>query len=379
MKRYLTMALGLLAGGLFLLPSLGADEKKAEERKTIELCICLDTSNSMDGLIGSAKAKLWDIVNELAKAKPMPNLKVALYSYGNNGYDPKTGWVRQELDFTTDLDKVNEKLFGLKTYGGTEYVGRVTRDAMHQLKWSEDAGTLKIIFVCGNEAATQDPEVKLEPLAETAARRGIVVNTIYCGLATHPEAQGWKHFADLAEGRFASINQERGAVAIVTPHDKELAKLSSEINLTYCFWGKDAKNLADNQRRQDANAAQAGLGVAAARAQSKGGGAYRFEDHDLVEKLKNDPKFDVKTIKEEELNDELKKMKPEEREKHIKELLAKREMLQKEINELSKKREAYIAEELKKQGSKADQAFDEAVKSLLREQAKKKGIEIPEK
>ena len=41
----------------------------------------------MNGLIDSAKNKLWDIVNELAKAKPTPNLRVALYSYGHTTYD----------------------------------------------------------------------------------------------------------------------------------------------------------------------------------------------------------------------------------------------------------------------------------------------------
>ena len=38
-----------------------------EER--IQLAILLDTSNSMDGLIGQAKSQLWKVVNELARAR----------------------------------------------------------------------------------------------------------------------------------------------------------------------------------------------------------------------------------------------------------------------------------------------------------------------
>ena len=53
----------------------------------VEVVLCLDVSSSMDGLIASAKQKLWDIVNDLARAKPTPELRVALYSYGNNAYD----------------------------------------------------------------------------------------------------------------------------------------------------------------------------------------------------------------------------------------------------------------------------------------------------
>src|SRR3954471_15526373 len=124
-----------------LLPGLSVASVWADppvRGKPVDLVICLDVSNSMDGLIDSAKRKLWDIVNDLGKAKPTPKLRVALYSYGNDGYDPKVGWVRKELDLTTDPDKVSEKLFGLKTNGGTEYVGRVCRDALQQLQWSND-------------------------------------------------------------------------------------------------------------------------------------------------------------------------------------------------------------------------------------------------
>src|SRR5262245_31047136 len=212
-----------------------ADETVKSSTKSIDVAICLDVSNSMDGLIGSAKAKLWDIVNDLGKAKPTPALRVALVSYGNDGYDPEVGWIRKELDFTNDHDKVNDKLFGLTTNGGTEYVSRVCRDALDQLQWSKDPATLKIIFVCGNEPASQDPEVKLKDIAEKAVRSGVIINPIYCGNPADADAQDWKQFADLSEGRFASINQNRGAVAVATPFDKELATLSGQINSTFCF------------------------------------------------------------------------------------------------------------------------------------------------
>src|SRR5437660_12157709 len=114
--------------------------------KSIDVVICLDVSNSMDGLIASAKTKLWDIVNDLAKAKPTPDLRVALYSYGNDGYDAKIGWVRKELDLSTDLDALYQKLNALTTNGGTEYVARVCRDALEQQKWADDKDALRIIF-----------------------------------------------------------------------------------------------------------------------------------------------------------------------------------------------------------------------------------------
>ncbi len=366
-----------LAGLALVLTTTTAEEAKVVKGKNIELVICLDTSNSMDGLIDSAKRKLWEIVNELGKAKPTPNLKVGLFSYGNDNYDRNAGWVRKELDLTGDLDKVSEKLFGLTTRGGTEYVGRVCRDAVEQIKWSEESSTLKIVFVCGNEAATQDPEVKLKPLAETAVRKGIIINTIYCGPAGHSEGLAWKEFADLSEGRYASIDQNKGTVAIATPWDKDLGDLGGQLNLTFCFSGKEAEKLALNQVAQDANAAKLGLPALAARTESKSGRLYKFEA-DLVQKLIDDPKFDVKKVAVDELSDELKKMTPEQREQHVKDLLKKREEVNKKIAELTKKRNEYIAAEQKKNAGKSDKAFDEAVRATLGDQARKKGFDLPE-
>src|SRR5438105_355675 len=170
------LALGL---GVFLTAgiALAHDEpQNARAGKSIAVVICLDVSNSMDGLIASAKTKLWDIVNELAKAKPTPTLRVGLYSYGNDRYDPKIGWIRKELDLSTDLDALYQKLTALTTNGGTEYVTRVCRDATEQLQWSDDKDALKIIFVCGNEPASQDPVVKLKEAADKAMARWIVIN-----------------------------------------------------------------------------------------------------------------------------------------------------------------------------------------------------------
>ena len=170
------------------LPAKAADAKPEAVVKNIDIVICLDTSNSMDGLIGSAKAKLWDIVNDMAKIKPAPNLRVGLYSYGNDNYDRNNGWIRKDLDLTTDLDELYKRLFALSTRGGTEYVTRVCRDAVNEQKWSEDPKALKIIFVCGNEPASQDPVVKLKEAAEIAKKKGIIINPIFCGTGQPPRS-----------------------------------------------------------------------------------------------------------------------------------------------------------------------------------------------
>jgi len=184
----------------------------------------------------------------------------------------------------------------------------------------------------------------------------------------------------LAEGRFASIDQQGGTVAIATPQDKKLAELSTQLNTTYVAYGKEKDREAKvlNQEAQDKEASKLSASVSASRAVSKAGGLYRNSGWDLVDKLKEDPKFDITKVPEKELCEELRKLKPEERVKYVKDRLNKRLALQKEITELSKKRDEYVKEEMKKKAKKGDKAFDEAVRGTLREQAARKGLTIPE-
>jgi von Willebrand factor type A domain len=374
----------MLAAAFIALCGVTVNRATAAETtgKTIDVAILLDTSNSMDGLIESAKSKLWTIVNDLAKIEPTPTLRVALYQYGNDALDRGNGWVRRELELSNDLDEVYKKLNALKTYGGTEYVTRVTRDALNELKWSDEKDALRLIFVCGNEPANQDKTISLESVAEVAKKKGVFVNTIYCGRANHPEANLWKDFATMAGGKYMSIDQDRvrTQVVIKTPQDEELLKLNDKLNSTYVsYGGKGGEEKQINQRLQDSNAAKAAPGAALDRLGTKVGALYRNDAWDLVDRMKNDPKFDIKTLKEEELCDELKKMKPEERVEYVKKKAAERDALRKQIEELNAKRSAYIQEEMKKQPRSAgDKAFDEAVRTTIREQANTKGIKIPE-
>src|SRR3979409_1073074 len=88
----------------------------------VQMAILLDTSNSMDGLIDQAKSQLWKIVNDLEYSTQngvRPTLQVALYEYGNDGLSAEGNYIRQVSPFTIDLDVISEKLFALKTNGGS--------------------------------------------------------------------------------------------------------------------------------------------------------------------------------------------------------------------------------------------------------------------
>src|SRR5262245_20525927 len=371
----------LTAAALALFPAPLLAAPPADKARAVDLVLCLDTSGSMDGLIDSAKRRLWTVVNDLAKVEPTPALRVALYSYGNNTYDRARGWVRREVELTTDLDEVYKRINSLRIAapGSDEYVARVTREALADLKWSDDKDALRLLFVCGNEPVDQDKEVSLDSVAATAKEKGVVINTIYCGTATHPEAAGWQQFAGKCGGKYANIDQDRTRVEAVikTPYDDEIQKLGVKINETYCWYGAKGEQSRTNQSAQDKNAEHAAGGAAVERGITKATGLYKNSESDLVDRMKQDKTFDLKKLKESELTEELKKLKPEEREPYLKRKATEREEIQKKVADLSARRALYIEEERKKlPKSAADQALDGALRSILREEAAAKGLKI---
>ncbi|HYH66040.1 MAG TPA: vWA domain-containing protein [Urbifossiella sp.] len=358
--------------------------------KAIDLVLCLDVSNSMDGLIDSAKLKLWDIVNELARLRPTPDLRVALYSYGHTSYTPESGWVKKELDLTADLDDVYKALNGLRTKGGTELVARVSKAALVDQPWSRSPGALKLLFVCGNEGVDQDRQTTLDEVADLAKGRGVILNTVYCGRSGTVEAGGWAMLAEKAGGKALVIDQNRALVAAVpkTEFDDQILKLGDDLGKTYLAYGKEGADRFANQKAQDDNALKAthagpgGFGggapqAALARAASKAGELYRNERWDLIDKMKGDKTFDLAKVPAAELPADVAKLPPAERAGYVQKKADERVANQKRIADLTAQRQRKLDDERAKgPRNPADQALDEAVRGVVRDQARAAGFEV---
>ena len=72
------------------------------DSRPVDLVICLDTSGSMEELLDSARARVWDIVNEFARMRPTPYLRVGLLSYGSDDSTQEDGWIILHSDLTDD-------------------------------------------------------------------------------------------------------------------------------------------------------------------------------------------------------------------------------------------------------------------------------------
>lgn len=344
-----------------------------EER--IQLAILLDTSNSMDGLIGQAKSQLWKVVNELARARrngKTPVLEVALFEYGNDGLAGSEGYLRMVSDLTTDLDKISEELFQLTTDGGSEYCGLVIDRAAEKLSWSRAKDVLKVIYIAGNEPFTQGP-VPYAASCARAIKKGIVVNTIFCGGFDEGVATFWKDGADRADGRYMSIDQDEVVVSIDTPFDKDIVSLGNELNRTYVGYGSKGEAAKGRQEVQDANAASMGQEATVQRSVAKAQGAYSNSGWDLVDAVTN-RQVSLGALKDEELPPEMRKMTLGQKEQYVQELTKRRTELQAKINTANEKRRAFLAAATKNTAEKS--TLDVAILSSVREQAEKLGFSI---
>lgn len=349
-------------------------ESKDSKRK-IQLVILFDTSNSMDGLLEQAKSRLWEIVNETSELRhsgEIPILEIAMYDYGNDGIRNKN-YVRKQLDFTTDLDMVSKKLFGLRTNGGSEYCGAVIKDALLELDWSNDSRDLKMVYIAGNERFNQGP-VNYKEVCKMAMDNDVVVNTIYCGNRDQGIKEFWMDGASCSNGDYFNINSNERVVFIPTPYDDQINKLSGEVNSTYVSYGSIGTERKALQVEQDEMAMEQAPAVASMRAKAKASSNYNNARWDLVDAFIADSTI-IQKIDKKDLPKDLQGKSEEELNKYVELKIKERKEIQEQISELSVKRDAFIKEERAKDKSDKKDDFGTAVNKSIKERAVNKGFE----
>ncbi len=347
-------------------------------RTAMDMAILLDTSGSMNGLINQAKAQLWNIVQEFAKAEKLgstPLFRVSVFEYGNDGLSAKEDYVRQVCGLTDDLDKVSEALFSLSTNGGSEYCGAVIQDALQVLDWSTSKDSYKAIFIAGNEPFNQGPDAYKEACASAVAS-GVVVNTIHCGDAETGIRQFWQDGAVSGGGKYLNIDQDREVVHIDAPQDSIIIQLSSDLNGTYLWFGEAEVrgNYSKNQVAQDKNAGSNSV----SRAITKAGKLYSNSNRDLVDTYKSNPDI-LEEVEDKCLPDSMQKMSKQDRLSYIKKMADKRLTIQKEIAEQNKARMKYVEAEkarLAQSNGEEQATLGDVMREAVRAQLIESGFDV---
>ena len=344
-----------------------------QSKPRIEVCFVLDTTGSMGGLIEGAKQKIWSIANEMISAQPTPELKLGLIGYRDRGDE----YVVKSFSLTDDIDAIYGHLREFQAGGGgdaPESVNEALAEAIHKMPWSSDSKVLKIIFLVGDAPPHMDyPNgPKYPDLCREAAKKDLIINTIQCGEMAETKPI-WQEIAKLSEGSYVGISQSGNVAVISTPMDKELSRLNERIGTTLIPYG-DSKLQAEVHAKY-AMAASAPVSAMADRLSynSKTGKAVQGRG-ELVDAL-NDKTLKLEEIDQKQLPTELQKLDRSELQKRIAKTRDERADLQKQIVEVSKKREAFIQSENKRLAAEGKgDAFDQKVTETLHVQAAKKGI-----
>lgn len=372
MKLALTVALATL-----FLPALAHAAEPAlvvpaaTPRPRIEVTFVLDTTGSMSGLIEGAKQKIWSIASKIAQGSPSPDLRVGLVGYRDRG----DAYVTKRFDLTDNLDRVFEDLQGFSASGGgdtPEHVGRALGEAVKEFSWSPDKKVLKMIFIVGDAP----PQVYQDgwdyrDWAKKAIAKGIMVNTVRCG-SYGPTETAFREISNLADGQFVSIDAGGGMIAVTTPYDAEMAKLTGELEGTALYAGTAAARGRAEAAKSSVRAMGAGAaadraaylsakGSLAPTAPATGSGA-----RDIVSAAP----AALASVDSDELPDELRGMDAPARLAHVKALKAKREALQKKIAAVAKKRDAW----LESHATEKEDSFDGAVMKQVRAKAADIGV-----
>lgn len=336
----------------------------------VKIALLLDTSNSMDGLINQAKAQLWDIVNEFTYAKcgnaSRPELRIALYEYGNDNLSSREGHIRQVLGFSKDLDEISEKLFSLTTNGGEEFCGQVINTSLKQLDWGKNAEDLKLIFIAGNEPFTQG-KLDYRDATSQAKENDVVVNTIFCGNFNQGITTKWKDGALRTGGDYMAIDHNQEIAYIATPYDDTIMKLNQKLNGTYVAYGSMGRSKLAAQSAQDTNAYEMEAAVAVKRTVSKSSRLYNNSGWDLVDAAEED-KTVLEDLETEALPEALKGKSKEEIKQFVQAKKEERSKIQAEIQKLNTKRETFIATQQSEEKGELENAMIQAI----RKQAERK-------
>ncbi len=337
---------------------------RTRRSRDVDLVIALDTSGSMEGLLDSARARLWDVVSAVAEKEPDARVRVALVTFGSPGAaGPHRGYVAVRSDLTTDLDALYGQIMALTTDGGEEYVGWTLRTALDELSWSTAPGAAHIVFIAGNESADQArDQVDFRTVAAQARERGILINAMFAGQRDQGVRERWAEVAEVGGGVYTAIDQQAGTYQVATPYDDKLQQLNAALNETYLGYGARGRAGKANQARQDANAARMGSASIGSRIAAKGTAAYDASSWDLVDGVEAGT-IALEAAPAEDLPEPLRALEGEQRQQYVEELKERRERIRREIEEVAKKRKRHL-----EKAAPDDEGLDKAMLEAIDEQ-----------
>ena len=363
-----------LAFALAALP-FAAGLSPAHAKPTVEVAFVLDPTGSMARLIEGAKRKIWSIATAIVDSNPDADIRMGLVAYRDIGDD----YVTSKIELTRDIQDLYANLLELKARGGGDWpesVNEALDVAVNKLQWTEGSDARHIVFLVGDAPPHMDyaQDTKYPTTLAVARQKDIIVNAVLAGDARDTE-RVWRDIAQIGSGRFIPIPQDGGQVVVIeTPYDQDIIILQRQLNGTVIPYGpRETQKRTEMKMQQTASVAAAAPSVAAdmtsyigkrARATAEavtGGG-------DLVADAAKGT-TSVAAVKDADLPENLRAMKPEQREAEVAKQVEQRKVLNEKLAALVGKRDKYIADQAVK--SPKTSSFDGVVQETLKAQIKR--------
>jgi len=323
----------------------------------------------MGGLIEGAKRKVWSIANTIVASKIAPEGRIGLISYRDRGDQ----YITLRYDMDDDLDSVSRHLQSFAADGGgdgPESVNQALAEAVHLMSWTPRSDVLKIIFLVGDAPPHMDyrNDVPYPQTCREAVQAGLIINTVQCG--TNLETRRvWEEIARLAEGAYVALQQSGNMTATTSPYDKEILRLTTELNRTVVAYGSSADQELSRGKLAAAEAAPAGVAADRAAFNLASGGKVIQGRGDLVADWK-DGLVDPETVDAASLPPGMRPMTPVQRKEYLAGMQARRDTLNFQLADLNGDRAAYLDQEKRRLAvSGQGDAFDAKVSEIIAEQA----------
>jgi Mg-chelatase subunit ChlD len=339
---------------------------KPNERR-IEIAFVLDTTGSMANLIDGAKRKIWSIANSIVDVNPDAEIRMALIGYRDIGDE----YVVKSFDMNDDIQGLYGNLTRFVADGGgdtPESVNEALDAGVRKLNWSSDPDVRRIVFLVGDAPPHMDYAngPKYRDVVAKARDRSIVINTVQAG-ADPETTQYWQEMARLGEGKYFAIPQDGGQVQVInSPFDDEIIRIQGKIDATITIYGSKEQRIETQTKLGDRAAAPVDVQVENSKFYSKKGGPREVMTGggDLIDDVRNNRRA-IDEIADKELPPELQGKSKTELQAYIEARSAERTMLEADMAELIKRRDAYVADQVKKQPVTNADSFDRSVSEAL--------------
>ncbi|MEX2036616.1 MAG: vWA domain-containing protein [Xanthobacteraceae bacterium] len=367
----------LLVAVLAAAPAAASPEARSfatASKRIVEVAFVLDTTGSMGPLIEGAKRKIWSIATAIVDANPDAEIRMGLVAYRDIGDE----YVTKVFNLTTDIQDLYANLLELRARGGGDWpesVNEALEAGVTKLSWTQGADICRILFLVGDAPPHMNyaQDTKYPDVVRMARERDIIVNAVQAGSARDTE-RVWREIAQRGDGRFIPIPQDGGKIVVIeTPFDDEIILLQGQINGTVIPYGPRAQRSSVEQKTAQVAAAPRSVASEMAgylnKSAARSGAAVTGRGDLVADVVAGRQRLDQ--VKDDDLPDFLRTMKPQERQDVIDKQMAARKALNGRMAELVKRRDQYVLEQRKKVPARPADSFDRVVAETLKAQIKR--------